>query len=211
MWGATLETSVKDSRDGQLAALIEAALAGSAAALGQLLDCYRLYLIQVAAKELSGGVRSKVSDSDIVQESCLDAIRSFPQFHGRSVPEFHRWLLTLFRNNLADAERAFQRTQKRDLRLEHSAHRFGETSLGEVISPSSVVARNERLDQLRIALRRLPESYQQIIQLRSYDRKPFEEIARLTGRTSAAARKLWTRAIAALKYEMETLHESART
>ena len=61
---------------------------------------------------------------------------------------------------------------------------------------------------MRRALEQLPEHYQQVIRWRSWERLSFEEIARRTGRSAEAARKLWTRAVDELALLLEPPHDS---
>jgi RNA polymerase sigma-70 factor (ECF subfamily) len=53
-------------------------------------------------------------------------------------------------------------------------------------------------------LDRLPDDYRQVITLRYREDRPFDEIARLIGRSENAVRKLWFRAIERLQQELDT-------
>ena len=61
---------------------LPAARAGSSEALGQMLDAYRAYLLQIAGRELDTQLRAKAGASDLVQETLLEAFRDFAGFHG---------------------------------------------------------------------------------------------------------------------------------
>jgi len=56
---------------------------------------------------------------------------------------------------------------------------------------------------LKGALKRLPEDHHEVIWLRRHEQRSFEEIAARRGRTEAAARKLWLRALERLKQELK--------
>jgi RNA polymerase sigma-70 factor (ECF subfamily) len=71
-------------------------------------------------------------------------------------------------------------------------------------SPSARAAANEQEAALQRALERLPEDYRRVIALRHQEGRSFEEIGPLLGRTPAAARKLWSRAVERLQQELET-------
>jgi len=60
--------------------LLGLARAGNVAALGQLLELYRAYLTLLARMEIGRRLQGKFDDSDIVQETFLEAHRDFPQF-----------------------------------------------------------------------------------------------------------------------------------
>ena len=68
-------------------ACIQAARAGSASALGRLLEVCRPHLLALAERELDADLRAKASPSDLVQETCLDGFRGFPRFIGQTEGE----------------------------------------------------------------------------------------------------------------------------
>ena len=62
--------------------LIRRARDGVDGALGSLLDHYRTYLLLLARLQISRRLQSKASDSDLVQETLLEAHRCFSDFRG---------------------------------------------------------------------------------------------------------------------------------
>src|SRR4051794_33646249 len=89
----------------ELDALLPAARAGSADALGAALEACRLYLLAVADRELHTDLRAKGGASDIVQDTFLEAQRDFDHFHGASAADLRAWLRRLLLNNLANFAR----------------------------------------------------------------------------------------------------------
>src|SRR5688572_15253765 len=68
------------------------AVAGDEHALGELLQSYRPY-IRVLARALERGrLHGRLGESDLVQDSLLEAHRAFPNFRGTTLPEFVGWL-----------------------------------------------------------------------------------------------------------------------
>lgn len=96
--------------------------------LGGLLSSYRNYLLTVAGSEIGRDLRSKVSPSDLVQETCLEASRDFASFTGRPAEEFQGWLRRVLLNNLANEVRRFRSSEKRGHRRAidfHFTEQFG--------------------------------------------------------------------------------------
>src|SRR5262249_865862 len=156
----------------------------------------------------------KTGVSDLVQESFLEAQQDFPRFAGTSEAELLAWLRRILLNNVASTSRHFRDTGKRQLDREVS---ISDTPLAQLLdnvedpgeSPSARALGREQDRALQEALSQLPESYGQVIQWRNYERLSFEEIGRRLDRSAEAARKLWTRAIAALQKRLERSDESA--
>jgi RNA polymerase sigma-70 factor (ECF subfamily) len=188
--------------------LLKAARGGDQSALGHLLDSFRAYLTLLADRKLGMDLKPKCSRSDLVQRTFLDAQKVFGQFDGSNPPKLLAWLERILLNNLGDVARQFRQTEKRQIQREvQLAESWGEISaLIDRSTPSKKVSAQEETDRLRLALARLPEDYQQIIALRSLERRKFEEIANTMGRSVGAVKKLWSRAIVLLKDEMK-VHE----
>src|SRR5579864_124098 len=110
MKGATMTTDPEQ--------LLHEAQAGDAATLGQLLEMYRRYLSLLARVQVGQRLQGKVDASDIVQDTFLDAHRSFPRFRGTSEAQFVSWLRQILAAKLATVLRHYLGTQGRDIRLE---------------------------------------------------------------------------------------------
>ena len=72
--------------------LLMQARAGKSSALGQLLECYRGYLTLLARVQVSRRLQGKVDATDLVQETFLEAYRTFAQFRGTAEGELACWL-----------------------------------------------------------------------------------------------------------------------
>ena len=181
---------------------------GSPAALGQVLDACRGYLLLIARDELDVSLRAKGSASDLVQETFIEAQRDFAQFHGAGEGELLAWLRQMLLNNLRDFTRRHQLALKRDVDRELSlnAARTHEGSgfslISDATSPSERLMRNEQAENVQHALDRLPEDHRRVLLLRYHDGRSFEEIGGLMERSANAARKLWLRAIDNMEREL---------
>jgi RNA polymerase sigma-70 factor, ECF subfamily len=184
---------------------LELARRGSPEALGHVLEFCRRYLLQIANSELDSHLQAKLGASDVVQETFLEAQRIFDRFQGDSPDELRAWLRAILLNKLADQDRHYRGTAKRDLAKEIV---LGTSSVGPVEptvptpTPSNVLMQQERAVALTAALDRLPTHYRQVIVWRQIEDLSFEEMASRLDRSIDAVRKLWWRAIQQLQEEL---------
>lgn len=194
--------------EGTIGQWIAEARSGSRAALGQLLDNYRLYLLQVANQELADDLRGKVGGSDLVQQTFLEAQRDFAAFQGATEAEWLAWLRQVLHHNLTNLAQHYRETAKRDVGREvsleaDSATRQGVDGLpGNDPSPSGIVLAREKDAAIERAVARLPDEYRQVIVWRNRERLSYAEIGALLNRSAEAARKLWSRAVELLQKEL---------
>lgn len=188
-------------------AYLPEARAGSAAALGQVLEASRKYLLWVARREIDIDLQVKAGASDLVQDTLLEAHRDFGQFHGKSEAELLAWLRRLLLNNLANFARHYRQTAKRKLQRERSLDAGEESAAGRVAghvpTPSTQLMAQERAALVQQALTRLPADYQKVLSIWNQEEMTFEEIGRLMNRSPNATRMLWVRALERLQQELE--------
>ena len=101
-------------------ALLTAARQDGDPALGRLLQRYRAYLSLLAQAQIGRHLRSRVDDSDVVQETFLAAHRDFKRFRGTTEAEFVGWLRNILAARLADLMRRHVKAKAHDARLEKS-------------------------------------------------------------------------------------------
>jgi RNA polymerase sigma-70 factor (ECF subfamily) len=192
-------------RNKQFTALAEAARDGDRSALGRLFDGFRSYLTLLADQRLGADLKQKCAGSDLVQRTFLEAQEGFGRFDGSRPDELRVWLERILPNNLGDVARQFRKVEKREIRREVPlAENWLEIDrLIDRSTPSKKVIAREEKDRLRRTLARLPDDYRQVIALRNLERRKFEEIATVMGRSTGAVKKLWSRAILQLKEEMK--------
>src|SRR5271166_6286166 len=111
-----MTTDAKDDPE----ALLTAARQEGEPALGRLLERYRAYLSLLARAQIGRHLRSRVDDSDVVQETFLAAHRDFRSFRGTTEADFVGWLRNIMAARLADLMRRHVKAKARDARLEQS-------------------------------------------------------------------------------------------
>jgi RNA polymerase sigma-70 factor (ECF subfamily) len=168
---------------------IAAARSGSNAARGQLLEACRPYLLTVAYAHMSPRLHAKTTPADLVQQTFVEALQSFHDFHGDTELSLVHWLRRILVNNVANAERALH-TRKRLVTLEIELERCSPEKL---IAPgktgSSDFRGQERRAIIHAALAELRAVDQDVIRLCFFERLPYEEIGRRMGLTADAVRK----------------------
>jgi RNA polymerase sigma-70 factor (ECF subfamily) len=186
------------------------ARSGQGLALGKLLEGYRSYLVLLARVRIDAQLQGKVSPSDVVQETFLEAHRGFGQFRGTTESELVAWLRKILASNLANQARRYRGTQRRDVRLERSlADEIDRSSqaleralAAQVSSPSQQAAKREQGVLLATVLEQLPSEYREVIVLRHLEELSFPEVAHRMGKTEASVKNLWARALGRLRREM---------
>jgi RNA polymerase sigma-70 factor, ECF subfamily len=195
-----------DARDDP-EALLTAARQEGEPALGRLLERYRAYLSLLARAQIGRHLRSRVDDSDVVQETFLAAHRDFPRFRGTTEAEFVGWLRNIMAARLADLVRRHVKAKARDARLEQSlAGELDRSSQALALglaaggpSPSQEAAHRELGVLLADAIKALPADYGEVIVLRHLEGLSFAEVATRMGRSVDSVEKLWVRALARLR------------
>jgi RNA polymerase sigma-70 factor (ECF subfamily) len=107
----------------EIDALLTKARLGDREAFGKLLDQFRSYLRLLARHQLGQRLREKIDDSDLIQETFLEAQRDFAQFRGSSEAELAAWLRRILAHNLANQMERYYGTQS--LIVRHSPSRKG--------------------------------------------------------------------------------------
>jgi RNA polymerase sigma-70 factor (ECF subfamily) len=188
---------------------LAAARAGSADELGRILDGCRPYLWVIARDEIGVPLQAKVGGSDLVQESLLAASRDFGRFEGESPDELQAWLRGILRHVISHHRRKYLSTDRRRVGREVSIDGDSGAAVREGLAvddetPSHLIDGKEQRDRVRAALGELPPHYQEVIRLRSDERRSFEEIGRKLNRTADGARMLWGRAVRKLQSRLES-------
>jgi RNA polymerase sigma-70 factor (ECF subfamily) len=196
----------------QTSELMQSARAGSAEALGRLLEGCRAYLLLVANRRLGTDLQAKGGASDLVQDTFLEAQNDFPQFRGRTHQDLLNWLCGILRHNLADFCRRYRDRAARQIGQEQplsTGERAGlpDQFVADTPAPQERAIAAEDAEAVRRAVARLSEDHRRVIALRHEQGRSFDDIAREMGRTAQAARKLWFRALECLRQDMKGSHE----
>ncbi len=179
---------------GDSGAEIARARNGCQVTMGKLLDEIRAYLHTVAACGIDTDIRGKLSASDLVQETLLDAHRNFQAFNGQNSVQLKAWIRRILINNLINHYRRLRDTKKRDVSREKNDFQVDELVTKEAETPSQVAIEREEQLMLDQEMAQLPESYRHVILLRHREQLTFAEIAERLGKSGDAARMIWYRA-----------------
>jgi RNA polymerase sigma-70 factor (ECF subfamily) len=194
---------------------IAAARRGNREALGEVLQRVGAYLRLRAERRLDQMLQIKVSPSDIVQETLLEAHRGFANFAGEDRAELVLWLSGILNHRVHNAYRMYRGATKRDLAREIPLHLIDDSAQQAVMAaiststPSGHAVANEECAYLELALKELMPRYEQVIRLRNELKLSFAEIAVALDCSSDAAQKLWSRAVKELARKMKR-HAAAR-
>lgn len=187
---------------------------GDEEARGALLERYRAYLELLARMELGRDFQDKVDTADLVQETFLEAHRSFERFRGDGERVFVAWLRSILARQMSALMRRYLGAQGRDVRrerrleqgLDRSSRQLDRGLFAPGSSPSHQASRREQGVLLANMLVQLPDDYREVIVLRHLEELTFPEIAEQLDRSVDSVQKVWVRALAKLRLLMgETL------
>jgi len=186
--------------------LLALARAGDGDALGRLLGTCRSYLKLLAQVQIDRRLSGKTDPSDVVQDTLLYAHQVFPSFRGTSEAELLGWLRRVLASKLKNLVRRYCEVQCRDVHLERRLEEELNQSSCAVhclaapgSSPSHEAMRHEGAARVAEAVTRLPDAYREVIVWRHLQNLPFADVARRMGRSEESVKKLWVRALAALR------------
>jgi RNA polymerase sigma-70 factor (ECF subfamily) len=189
-----------------------AAFPGDREALWELTGAWRPYLKAVASDVLGNNVVGKVDPSDIVQAALMAAMQGIAGFRGNTAADWQAWIVAIVRNEARQAQRHWRR-QRRDVECEQAValeSNVQQPLAGPDSSPSHRALRRERASRLLLAISQLGADDRQIIELRHFRGLSHEDAAQQMGKSSAAVRKLWGRALAHLREKLEGDYSSLR-
>lgn len=175
-----------------------------------LLLRYQPWLKLLARLQIDSRFQGKFSESDVVQQTLLEACRDLPKFRGQSEGELLAWLRQILAHVMAHEIRRYGGTRQRDVdrevsleaALAQSSQRLANVLALSGSSPSAKAQQSEQEVLLADVLARLPEDHREVIILRNLENLPHEEVARRMNRSPGAVRMLWVRALASLRSAM---------
>ena len=182
----------------------------SSVKLDENLEKYRSYLRVLARLQFPNRLRPKLDDSDVIQQTLLQAHQGLSDFRGKTDAEMAAWLRTILTRNLAHAVRDFscgkrnvalERSLKAD--LDKSSARLESWLAAENSSPSQRVQRNERTLLLTAALETLPEMQRRAVEMHYLQGKPLAEVSKELNRSTSAVGGLLHRGLKTLREKMD--------
>jgi RNA polymerase sigma-70 factor (ECF subfamily) len=190
-------------------ALLEQARQGDREALGRLLEAQRAVLHRRAERQLDGRIAVRMDTSDIIQQTFLEAHRSFQQFAGQDARQLAAWLEGILDHKIAGAIRDHALLQKRNVRrdrsMDDSHGRLASLKQqldGGLSTPSQKAIRGEQEQLLMQALSVLPHDQREAVRLRHLESWSLSDIARHLGRSPAATAGLIKRGMQALRRQL---------
>lgn len=180
--------------------LIEKARRGSPAAIGQLVEKARGFLLLTASRHLPVRLHQKVGASDIVQETALEVQQGFAGFNGCTEAELFGWMRQVLLHNVADAIRHYEGTAKRDATRERSIDQKAAVGTPDELrsrkrTPDESVMGHEDAALVAEILLDMSPQYREVLHLRYWEQCSYIEIGLRMNRSPDAARKLWYRAL----------------
>ena len=166
-------------------------------AFGDLYDRYYPIIFNYILKR-TGDVATA---QDITSETFIKVLQKLPVFQWRNVP-FIAWIYKIASNEIAtyfrkgkyhpvSLEKLYE-TQHFEPFIEENAH-------SELVEAQEVVDRNNEYLEIQMLIKTLPERMQQIIVLRYFERKKFEEISVIMNMTTGAIKTMLSRALRKLE------------
>ncbi|WP_158262556.1 MULTISPECIES: RNA polymerase sigma factor [Pirellulaceae] len=157
------------------------AMTGDSGAWRALVGRYRPLLRLVAARHARRMVSNRYDESDVVQMTCVEALRGFHGFQGESREELEAWLENILEDNIVRMWRNHS-ASPRDFRREVDAdeHTGGlsfvwNTRAGQ--DPARHLVRGEVAIMLAQALEKLPDEYRATLEMRFIDGRLMKEVA----------------------------------
>jgi RNA polymerase sigma-70 factor (subfamily 1) len=170
---------------------------------------FRPALQFLARSQLGVKLRRVLDDSDIVQQTLLEAHAAHGAIRGKSREAKFAWLRRVLTNTIVDHVRKHTRRKRnveREVELEaqvrRSALRAEQWLTDRSSSPVERAERNEQLQSLATALLSLPDSQREAIELYYLQGCTVPEMERLMDRTGASIAGLIQRGVAKLRRVM---------
>ena len=170
---------------------------GDEAAARRLFERHSVELRERVARDLPRALRPRVAASDVVQEAYLAAFLRLGDFEDRGDGSFRRWIATILENKVKDEVRHHALAGKRDVRREVDVQSGIVRLAGAspVRSASADLRDAEDRAQVARAMAGLPSAQREVMRLVHEERLTVEQAAARMGRSLAAARKLYSRAV----------------
>jgi RNA polymerase sigma-70 factor (subfamily 1) len=170
------------------------------------LQRFQAYLETLTFFQIDLRLRGKVSRSDVIQLTLIEAWQMLHQIEAMERQDQKRWLRRMLLNNLNDEIDRFH-AQIRDVRREHSLEQVAKESAVRVDNrikareptPSEELITKEKELRVLEALAKLPKRQKEAVVLKHYHNGKLAEIAQYLGCSINAAAGLHARGLAKLR------------
>ncbi|MDB5389545.1 MAG: polymerase subunit sigma [Planctomycetaceae bacterium] len=188
---------------------------GETEVMGELFVHFQERLWRMVDLRLDRRLGGRVSASDVVQETYIDAQKRVQHFLAKPDMPFFVWLRLVASQRLIDVHRQHLGAQMRDAGQEVSlvgAGQFAATSIclvarlaGDDTSPSRAAIRGEVAEQIEAILNSMEPIDREVLALRHFEELSNQEVAEILGIDKGAASKRYIRALDRLKDVLEKL------
>ena len=174
----------------------------------EFFETARQRLARIVQFRLDYRLRGRVSESDVIQETYVRAVKRLDRYINQPEVPFFVWLRSELHQKLIEVHRMHFGAEKRDIRKEQVVHRAntGQTSIalaahlvGQMTSASQLLERAEQIEALQLALDEMNEVDREVIALRHFEELSNVETAEILGIESSAASKRYLRALKRLR------------
>jgi RNA polymerase sigma-70 factor, ECF subfamily len=183
--------------------LLKQAAVGDQAAWRQVLSRHEERLRRMAELRIDPRLQGRVSPSDILQETYLQAAARLEDYLRDPAAPFYFWLRGIAANKLLQAHRDHLQIEKRDARREVSVDSPAQTTSASLAAmlvahdtrPTQAAIRNELVHRVHEALDALEPLDREVLSLRHFEQLSNAETAEILAITPAAASKRYLRAL----------------
>lgn len=177
---------------------------GGPADIAAMVFSYRPSLKAIAAGLLPDHLKSRVDDSDLVQETLLKAVAQADQIRAIYPEQLEAWLKETLINSVRDCIKFHSRQQK-----SISKEQFLPLESVHSTDPSAseLVRKAEAREIVLNAMTDLPDDYRTVLLLRQQMDLTFPEIGERMQRSPDAVRMLWARALVALGEKLDSMRD----
>jgi RNA polymerase sigma-70 factor (ECF subfamily) len=178
---------------------------GDEGALAEFVEINRPALLAFLNARIGSHLAKKVEAEDILQDACLEAVRSLDKAPLENWEPLH-WLFQICERKIIDAHRRHFASQKRDASREATIPDGTDVGGGladllaaSMTTASEAFSRDQRQLRMLAALDTLPEEQREALRLRYLVGLPSKEIAQKLGKTDGAVRVMLSRSLAKLQ------------
>ena len=196
----------------ELAELLAGAAQGDEAALTQLFSLYRKRLKQMVRLRLNRLLQGRVDDSDILQETYLEASKRLPDYLANEPLPFFLWLRHITGEKIIDVHRRHVGAKMRNAGQEISLHRgpmpaassasLAAQLMGRLTSPSQAAIKAETRLRVQEVLNGMEPLDREILTLRHFEQLSNVEVAATLGMNESTTSSRYLRALKRLKDEL---------
>jgi RNA polymerase sigma-70 factor (ECF subfamily) len=210
-----MRRAVMNEADEDIPDLLNRASAGDQAARDELFARYRPRLKRMVRLRLNRLLQGRIDESDVIQESSLEAARTFDEYLAERPLPFYLWLRQIVGRKLIDTHRrhlgARQRSAADEVSLHHGALPAADSAslaaqlLGKLTSPSEAATRAEARLRVQEILNAMDPIDREMLALRHFEQMTNAEVAQTLGIGESAASSRYVRALRRLKDELKRI------